>query len=219
MEKGTGRPLAVLLMAEGKLGRSPPLFSFLSVWPFPQKQEPKLTYGFKPSGAQVHQSAVCLDRALKGRNKLASPKKKKKKPGIPIVYPVGCVHEHFRNVALSKLMGGTVQPSLSFWSLRVFMMYCIASWRTFAATWAGRGFSITWEKIVLGLSDGPTRLGLFCSVLVQCVFLVWLPAKNCTTHSCSALVLMTTLFQIFLKDRSVSFRKAGSRGLCVWECI
>lgn len=125
------------------------------------------------------------------------------------------MHEDFGNMALGKLMGGTAQPSFSFWSFWVFTVYCIASWRTLTATWAGCGFSITWEKIVLGLSDVLTRLGLFCSMLVQYVFLVWLPAKYCTAQSCSVLVLMTTVSNIAQGQVCFFWKSWFSRSACV----
>jgi len=75
VDKGTGQHSAVLLTGERALGRSPPLFPFSAAWPFLQKQEPKPTHGFKPPRAKAHQAGVCLDRAWKGTNRLASPKK------------------------------------------------------------------------------------------------------------------------------------------------
>lgn len=54
----------------------------------------------------------------------------------------------------------------------------------------------------------------FCAVSVQRVFLVWLPGEDCPARSRSVLGLVTALFQPFLKHRSVTFGKAGSRGVC-----
>lgn len=53
-----------------------------------------------------------------------------------------------------------------------------------------------------GSDSSPNRNEI---VLVLSHVLVWLPVKSCATWSCSVPGLMATLFQIFLKERSVVF--------------